>query len=209
VVEAMKQRTAYFVVQILLFALSAVAFSFQQNNHSKGISRKQVLSTVPWILLVPPAIASASVPPCSPSSNNCISTASVRALDKFIAPWSYPSTLSSSDVIDRLAVSLTQCEILERSDTSLKVKSTRNFGAVDEISFQVNDADRVIAITSQQVDGPELNGLAGQKNRLREIQVKAGFLGGEEVPREGALGQLKAFYGLQSGSGFEDVFLEE
>ncbi|GAX16662.1 hypothetical protein FisN_23Lu212 [Fistulifera solaris] len=204
----MRQRIGSFVAQVLLCALSPVAFSFQ-HNYPKGISRKQVLSTVPWILLAPPSIVSASIPPCSPSSNSCLSTASVRALDKFIAPWSYPSNLSSSDVIDRLANSLTQCEILERSDTSLKAKSTRNFGAVDEISFEVNDADRVIAITSQQVDGPELNGLAGQKNRLREIQLKAGFLGGEEVPREGALGQLKAFYGLQSGSGFEDVFLEE
>ena len=207
----MRNRTSFLLAHIFICALTPPVASFQPSNHrSQGISRKQVLSTLPWVLLAPSTV-SASVPPCSPSSNNCISTASVRALDKFIAPWGYPSNLSASDVIDRLAKSLvsSQCEILEQSDTRLKAKSTRNFGAIDEVSFEVNEADHIISITSQQVDGPELNGVAGQKNRLRDIQAKAGFLSGEEVPREGALGQLKAFYGLQSGSGFEDVFLEE
>lgn len=206
----MRQRTGLLLAHIFLCALNPVTTFQPSNPRPEGVTRKQMLSTLPWALLVPSAV-SASVPPCSPSSNNCISTASVRALDKFIAPWGYPSSLSPSDVIDRLAKSLpsSQCEILERSDISLKAKSTRSFGAVDELSFEVNEADRVISISSQQVDGPELNGVAGQKNRLREIQANAGFLSGEELPREGALGQLKAFYGLQSGSGFEDVFLDE
>lgn len=204
----MRQRAAFLLAQTLMCAVSPVT-PFQPSP-SEGVSRKQVLSTLSWTLLVPSSV-SAAVPPCSPSSNNCISSASVRALDKFIPPWGYPASLPASEVIDRLASSLvsSQCVVLDRTDTTLKAKSTRNFGAVDELLFEVNEADRVIAISSQQVDGPELNGLAGQKNRLREIQVKAGFLGGEEQPREGALGQLKAFYGLQSGSGFEDVFLDE
>lgn len=208
--DAMRHRKELLLVHVFLCALAPVA-SFQPNNpRPEGVSRKQVLSTLSWVLMTPSTV-SASVPPCGPSSNNCVSTASVRALDKFIAPWGYPSSLSTSEVIDRIAKSLlsSQCEILERSDATLKAKSMRSFGAVDELSFEVNKADQIISITSQQVDGPELNGLAGQKNRLRDIQAKAGFLSGEEVPSEGALGQLKAFYGLQSGSGFEDVFLNE
>jgi uncharacterized protein (DUF1499 family) len=95
----------------------------------------------------------------------------------------------------------------------LKAQASRNF-YTDELEFVVNEADEVVTFRSSQVSGPSVSDFNANRKRLDEIRVKArlGIMGQEyEVPdpsSEGPLGQLKAFYGLQSGEGFEDVNLD-
>lgn len=85
------------------------------------------------------------------------------------------------------------------------------------MEFVINESDSVITFRSsapEDITGPDF-GL--QRKRLSEIRERAGTFGvmGEGLNSAdskstgekgyGPLGQLKSFYGLQSGAGFEDV----
>lgn len=125
--------------------------------------------------------------------------------------------MSPSEAMARLkgAVSVDKTlSISKETDTSLKVVASRNFNT-DEIEFVVNSVDGVIIFRSRQVDGPSVSDFGANRKRLEELRKAAKFgVMGEEfetadvAPREGALGQLKSFYGLRSGQGYEDIVLE-
>ena len=54
------------------------------------------------------------------------------------------------------------------------------------------------------------NGWDDLKRRIGVFQnMGEEFASADSAPREGPFGQLKAFYGLQSGSGYEDILLNE
>lgn len=165
--------------------------------------------------------APTSTLPCAKAgaSTNCVSTASVRQVDLYMAPWTFPETMSAEEAMARLKgviQSDTKLETLAQADRYLKVRGTRNF-CVDEIEFLINPEDRVITFVSRQVDGPDATDFGANRKRLDELRRKAQVFGvmgqdfatADASPKEGALGQLKAFYGLQSGKGFEDLFLDE
>jgi uncharacterized protein (DUF1499 family) len=150
---------------------------------------------------------------------NCVSTASVKQLDLYMSPWTYPEGMPVDEVMARLkgAVSTDiKLEVVEQKENYLKVKAIRNF-AIDELEFLVNPVDRVITFSSQQVEGPDIGDFDGNRKRLDELKRRAQVFRamGEEygsadnAPREGALGQLKSFYGLGSGTGYEDILLDE
>ena len=164
-----------------------------------------------------------SIPPCvkPPSGNaNCVSTASVRQVDLYEPPWTFPDSMSSDEAMARLkglVSSDPKLEIVAQSDRYLKVKATRNLG-VDEIEFLINTDDKVITFISKRVDDPEAGDFGANRKRLDELRKKSqgvfGVMGQEyasadTAPRENALGQLKAFYGLRSGSGYEDLLLDD
>ena len=97
----------------------------------------------------------------------------------------------------------------------LRVTVTRSF-STDELMFVLNPADHVVTFMSRQIDGPDVSDFGAQRKRLEEIKKKMGIFqsssdssSNEEYAREGPLGQLKAFYGIQSGAGFEDLLLDE
>mmetsp|Transcript_17581 Transcript_17581/g.47924 ORF Transcript_17581/g.47924 Transcript_17581/m.47924 type:complete len:247 (+) Transcript_17581:196-936(+) len=171
----------------------------------------------------PPAITIKACPKAtSGKPNNCVSTASVRQLDNFMAPWTYPKGMPTTEVVARIkgAVSTNnRLEVLDQTDTTLQVQAIRNF-CTDQIQFLINPEDRVITFVSQQVDGPDGTPDFGEnRKRLEDIRRRAGVfnvMGSDiedaymaESPRQGAFGQLKAFYGIQSGRGFEDVLLDD
>jgi len=90
--------------------------------------------------------------------------------------------------------------------------------AVDELLFRVDPSDRVITYRSQQVEGPEsVSDFGANRKRLEEIRKRIGIvdvMGAEMAsadsgPREGVSAQLKAFWGFQSGAGYESVLLDE
>jgi Protein of unknown function (DUF1499) len=98
-----------------------------------------------------------------------------------------------------------------------RVRATRNF-CTDEIEFVVNPADRVVIFRSQQVDGPDtVSDFGTNRKRLDELRRRIGvvdvmgaeFASADSGPREGTVGQLRAFWGLQSGGGYESVLLDE
>jgi uncharacterized protein (DUF1499 family) len=145
------------------------------------------------------------------SPSNCVSTASVRQVDLNMSPWTYPDDMAPVEVMGRLKGALKNAEIEVSKDTYLLAKARRGLGIVDQLEFVVNESDHVVFFSSRQVDGPNANDLGANRKRLEDIRLRTGFrIMGEEYerPREGALGQLKAFYGLQSGAGFEDVVLD-
>ena len=157
-------------------------------------------------------------PKTTEGSNNCVSTASVRQLDLYMPPWTYPKDMPKKEVIARIkgAVSTNiRLDVVEESEDSLKVQAIRNF-CKDEILFLVNENDHVVTFVSKQVDGPDSPDFGENRKRLEDIRRRVGVFGvmGEDFSdmqgqKEGALGQLKAFYGLRSGRGFEDVLLDE
>jgi len=115
------------------------------------------------------------------------------------------------------ATSSDNMSILTETDNYLKVSATRNFNT-DEIEFLINPADSAITFRSRQVDGPAaVSDFGANRNRLDRLRKSAKVFGvmGDDfgtadavAPRESAFDQLKAFYGLQFGEGFEDVVLD-
>ena len=155
----------------------------------------------------------------------CVSTANVRNLDLYLPPWTYTTT--SEEAMARLKgaiVSDSSCEIIQQDGYDrLLVQAKRGgadvFGTTDELEFVVNDADKVVTFRSAAPnDSPDF-GI--NKRRLDDIRKRAGIFGimGESMNSAdsftddqkgyGPLGQLKAFYGYQSGAGYEDVLSEK
>lgn len=153
---------------------------------------------------------------------NCVSTASVKQVDLYMPPWSWQEGTSTEEVVGRLKGVIASDSTLSLEEQSenryyFRVKVARNFCS-DEIEFLVNPADRVVTFRSQQVEGPDnVSDFGANRKRLDEIRQKTKVLTrmGEEFssadsgPREGAVGQLKAFWGLQSGGGYEAILLDD
>lgn len=99
----------------------------------------------------------------------------------------------------------------------IRVSAVRGL-VTDELEFLVNEQDKVVTFRSaEKGDGASLSDFGLNRKRLEELRKKASIFGvmGEGLTADsiegsarggGPLGQLKAFYGLQSGQGFEDVF---
>lgn len=174
-----------------------------------------------------PRKKSYSIEKCSTSSKfPCVSTANVKNLDLYLPPWTFSSSqYSAAEIMSRLKGALTadqSCQIIEQEGNEyLKAQAKRSdlFWTVDELEFIINEEDQVVffrslATTSDTAD------FGVNKKRLEEIRKRAGVFGvmGQNMNSAdsssysergyGPLGQLKAFYGLQSGGGFEDVVLE-
>ena len=134
-------------------------------------------------------------------------------------PWTFPESMSSDEAMARLKGVISsdpKLEIIVQSDRYLKVKGTRNLGT-DEIEFLINPDDKVVTYISKRVDDPDAGDFGANRKRLEELRKKSGVFGvmGQEyssadaAPRENAFGQLKAFYGLRSGRGYEDLLLDD
>jgi len=164
-----------------------------------------------------------SIQKCSRESKApCASTANVRNLDQYLPPWTFDR--SPEEVMSRLKGAVgadSNCQILQQDGSQyLKVAANRNdlFSTVDELEFVINKSENVVFFRSEASNDKTDFGVI--KKRLEEIRKRAGIFGvmGESMMTadsvtvdergNGPLGQLKAFYGLQSGSGFEDVVLE-
>jgi uncharacterized protein (DUF1499 family) len=159
----------------------------------------------------------------SPKSPVCISTSNVRQLDLYDPPWTFAS--NADEAMARLKGAVegeTLNSIVPSEDNTsrhLLVDSKRSkLGPTAyRMEFVINESDGVITFRSsapEDITGPDF-GL--QRRRLAEIRERAGSFGvmGEGLNSAdskstgekgyGPLGQLKSFYGLQSGAGFEDV----
>lgn len=172
----------------------------------------------------PPAVPQYSIAKCSLSKNSpvCISTSNIRQLDLYAPPWTFAS--SADEAMARLkgAIESEPLNSIVPSDDNtsrhLLVDSKRSkLGTTAyRMEFIVNEADGVITFRSsapEDITGPDF-GL--QRQRLSEIRDRATFgVMGEALNSAdtkstdekgyGIVGQLKSFYGLQSGGGFEEV----
>jgi hypothetical protein len=81
------------------------------------------------------------------------------------------------------------------------------------LEFLVNSQDKVVTFRAEQDGEPSVSDFGAIRKQLDSIRQrgKFGVMGqgvtADTAPsKNGPLGQLKAFYGLQSGQGFEGVF---
>jgi uncharacterized protein (DUF1499 family) len=181
------------------------------------------------LLTAPPLT---SIPPCPRTSGNnnniggsgtvgknCISTASVRQVDLYQPPWTF--TASSQEAMARLKgliASDPKATIIGSTEQTLAVLVQRNLGT-DRIDFVINPDDKVVFFTSRRIDDVSGSDFGANRQRLERWQTQVkdffGVMGQEQDgygtsgAREGGLGQLKAFYGLQSGAGFQDLLLDD
>lgn len=114
----------------------------------------------------------------------------------------------------------TSLQIVQQDGSEyLLVEAKRDmFGNTDRLEFVINGPEEVITFRSQTTAESDVGNQ--QRRRLDQIRKRVGVFGvmGESLNSadtatagergNGPLGQLKAFYGLQSGSGFEDVLAE-
>ena len=169
--------------------------------------------------------ASYSITKCNPSNKKaCVSTANVRNLDLYMTPWTYET--STDDMVARLKGAIVAdptCSVVKQEGNAyLQVEAKRlSFGTTlnDTLEFVINDSDKVVTFKSEATG--EGSDFGVNKKRLEDIRKRAGVFGlmGESLNSadsvstaergNGPLGQLKAFYGLQSGAGFEDVVLDK
>lgn len=174
------------------------------------------------------ASASYSIDKCNMSSKSpCVSTSNVRQIDLYSPPWTFPSSYSADEIMSRLKgaiVADSTCDIVQQdSNQHLLVTAKRPndlFGTLDTLEFVVNAQDQVVTFRSSAPEDNTSTDFGLQRRRLDEIRKRAGVFGvmGESMKTadsvttsergNGPLGQLKAFYGLQSGGGFEDVLAE-
>lgn len=171
-----------------------------------------------------PVVPQYTIAKCSLSKNApvCISTSNIRQLDLYAPPWTFTS--SADEAMARLkgAIESEPLNSVVPSDDNtsrhLLVDSKRSkLGPTAyRMEFIINEADGVITFRSsapEDISGPDF-GL--QRQRLSEIRARATFgVMGEALNSAdtkstdekgyGIVGQLKSFYGLQSGSGFEEV----
>lgn len=170
------------------------------------------------------------------ASSACISTASVKgnAMKSYGTPWTYNCTPEKAyeTLLAILKSESNSIDIAFTDPDALYIQATakRNLGVTDDIEFYVKREDDVIVYRSSQTGiedliqksggEKEFNDLGANKKRMERLRKMSngvfgvmGDLGGEDYyggaskgGSNGPLGQLKAFYGLQSGGGFEDVF---
>lgn len=195
------------------------AFGSSRNEFVTG-----VLGLMTASVIRPASAEEFSIEKCSAGSKiPCVSTANVRNLDLYLPPWTY--TTSMDDVMSRLkgaAIADPACSILRQDGNQhLVVEAKRlslGYQTTDTLDFIINDTDKVVFLKS--VADSEVTDFGVNRNRLEEIRKRAGIFGimGENMnsadsytPSQkgnGPLGQLKTFYGLQSGGGFEDLVLD-
>jgi uncharacterized protein (DUF1499 family) len=138
-----------------------------------------------------------------------------------MAPWTFDPSMSVSEVRARLKgliQSDPSLELTAEGDLWVSVKATRNLptASIDQIDFVIYPSDHVIVFQSKQIEGSNTSDFGANRKRLEDLRQRSPFgLMGQDLEsadtstqREGTLGQLKAFWGLQSGTGFEDVILE-
>lgn len=162
-----------------------------------------------------------SITPCQKKSGttNCISTANVKQLDLYAPPWTFET--SPEEAAARLKgviasdSSLQQIEDTDTDDFFIRVQASRNGGVFkDQIEFSINPVDKVITFRCEQEGEPSISDFGAIRKQMDSIRQRAsiftvqgqGYAADTLPSQNGPLGQLKAFYGLQSGKGFEDVY---
>ena len=153
----------------------------------------------------------------SGKSNNCVSTSNAKQLDLYSSPWTFES--SAEEAFARLKGLVKSDPLLEIVEVDEEGKYLRaeakRLNTVDSIEFLVRADDNVVVFKSEEKGSSGISDFGANRKRLDDLRLKSGgyfnVIGGYDLgmqgkKTEGAFGQLKAFYGLQSGQGFESVF---
>jgi len=172
----------------------------------------------------PPRSISGCPKPTSGKANNCVSTSNVKQLDTYMPPWTFE--VSADEAFARLKGAIASDPSLSTTEVDedgrfIRLEVLRPL-AQDEVQFLVKAADKVVTFQSNEIDGGSVSDFGANRNRIETMRKKCGVfevMGGGMTADSygnvgsdrggGALGQLKAFYGLQSGKGYQDIYEED
>jgi uncharacterized protein (DUF1499 family) len=178
-----------------------------------------------------------SIVKCDVSSKSpCVSTSNVRQLDLYVPPWTFRDNFNTDEVMATLksaieADPLSTIVVSSQDDDNnynnkqllvdSKRKNDLTGNTVDRLEFIINESDHVITLKSSAPLESTTTDFGLQRKRLEQIRDRSGGIFGVMGDTlntadtkstgergNGPLGQLKSFYGLQSGGGFEDVLSE-
>lgn len=152
-------------------------------------------------------------------TSNCVSTRNVKQLDLYAPPWTFESSAEEAMArIKGVVASDPNLELIQQQENRyLQIKATRSAVFRDTLQFEINSNDKVVTFKAEQDGEPSLSDFGGLRKELETIRQRGqifgvmgqGVMSADSMPSQnGPMGQLKAFYGLQSGRGYEDV-LEE
>ena len=197
-------------------------------EHSRGDFVSGLGSVLLSTLALPSAshadeTAKRSIVGCPTDIDDCISTANIKAKDLYSPPWTFE--VSPDEAFARIKGVLKSDDnfvVTDVDDEQRYIKSyaKRIADDGDEIEFLVKGDDKVVLFKSFAKKNGSPSDFGANRKRLETIRTKAGVFNvmGEGLTADssvemgqanGPLNQLKAFYGLQSGKGFESVFEEE
>ena len=232
-------RTSVACITLLLFVVTTHVESFAppqkiRSNvarcHATVVSRSDFIKVgaAVFVLAGPANAQETSITACKVvgggKPTNCISTASIKQVDCYAPPWTFEVT--PQEVMARLkglVASDPTLELISESTNYIKIRTPRGL-VTDEIEFLVNADDKVVTFKSGEVLGEDatsatISDFGANRKRLEDLRKKSNVFGvmGDGLTADsyaggrgtGPLGQLKAFYGLQSGKGFEEVFEDD
>ena len=196
-----------------------------QKTRSDFLQESCLLAIGGGLLLTGPANADDGIrkiseckTPSGGKASNCVSSSSVKLVDCYVAPWEFD--VSAEEAQARLkgvfAVDPSIYKDLYEEKGFLRVNAVRGL-AVDQLEFIIDEKDKLVRLRSGELtnDPSPISDFGANRRRLDSIRKEAGVfevMGGSydsiEARGTGPVGQLKAFYGLQSGDGFKEV-LEE
>lgn len=177
----------------------------------------------------PAPAASRSIQGCpkavSGKPNNCIATSNIKQLDTYSPPWTFNTSPDEAFArIKGIVKSDPLFTIVEIDDDSRYLAADiKRLNTVDSVEFLVKADDQVVIFKSSEKDSANIgvSDFGANRKRIEELRKKSGgvfsimgdglgsadsFEGGAAGRRNGFGGQLKAFYGLNDGSGYESVF---
>mmetsp|Transcript_21972 Transcript_21972/g.47721 ORF Transcript_21972/g.47721 Transcript_21972/m.47721 type:complete len:247 (+) Transcript_21972:180-920(+) len=158
--------------------------------------------------------------------SDCVSTANIKdAKGSYFPPWTFE--VSPDEAFARIKGVLKSDPKYEITDVDDEARYIRAFvkrlADQDEVEFLVKGDDKVVLFRSTAKDNGSVSDFGANRKRIDDVRKKGevfelmgggmtadSFDGGGAASRGNSpWGQLKAFYGLQKGEGFESVLQEE
>ncbi len=160
--------------------------------------------------------------------NNCVGTSNIKQMDTYSPPWTFDiSPKEAFARIKGLMASDPTYTVTEIDEDALYLKANvqRNALIQDTLEFLIKGDEKVVLYKSYEKGGEAASTLSDfgfNRKRMEVLRKKGGVfdimgsrLGSADSYEGGAggesnsfFGQLKSFYGYQSGEGFEDVLAE-
>ena len=139
----------------------------------------------------------------------------MKQLDLYAPPWTFgTSPQEAAARIKGVVESDPNLELVKEQDGYFQIKATRTLFS-DSLELLINPQDKVVTFRAEQNGEPTVSDFGAIRKELESIRKQGQFgvmgqgMSADSLPSQnGPIGQLKAFYGLQSGQGFESVFEE-
>ncbi|KAL9191538.1 hypothetical protein ACHAXT_001244 [Thalassiosira profunda] len=203
-----------------------------------GVSRGAFLSSACGALLSSVLLPSAAIADdeAAPSpvraikgcegEDDCVSTSNIKdAKGGYSPPWTFE--VNPDEAFARIKGVLKSDDsfvITEEDDDARYIRAyAKRIAGRDEVEFLVKGDDKVVLFRSTAPNNGSVSGFGANRKRIEDIRKRGAVFdlmgggltadsydgGGAASKGNNPWGQLKAFYGLQSGEGFESVFEEE